>query len=165
MKIFLNLLYIILFVVISCTSYAKCAFNCSKEKKITSLIFEHNSKFNEKHLNLSNKLSLLMITFWSGGKVVWFCITNPEFFVNFIIHEGPANFPECICQILVLTPFFCSIEEGILKLKKCQKSLFGFTSLFHLLCISALFLPFLQSSQPDLPWVAVQWPSLVSNLK
>ena len=55
MKIFLNLLYIILFVVISCTSYAKCAFNCSKEKKITSLIFEHNSKFNEKHLNLSNK--------------------------------------------------------------------------------------------------------------
>ena len=44
-------------------------------------------------------------------------IFNPEFLVNLIIHEGPASFPECICQILVLTPFFCSIEEGIFKLK------------------------------------------------
>ena len=55
MKFFLNLLYIILFSLMSCTSYAKCAFNCSKEKMTTNLIFEHNSKFNERYLNLSNK--------------------------------------------------------------------------------------------------------------
>ncbi len=56
MHFFLNLLYSILFALISCTSHAKCAFNCSKEKKTTSFIFEHNLKFNEKHLNLSNKI-------------------------------------------------------------------------------------------------------------
>ena len=44
-----------LLISISCSSYAKCAFNCSKEKKATSLVFEHNSKFNEKHLSLSSK--------------------------------------------------------------------------------------------------------------
>ena len=55
MKLLLNLLHIIIFISVSYSSYAKCAFNCSKEKKTTSLIFEHNSKLNEKHLNLSSK--------------------------------------------------------------------------------------------------------------
>ncbi len=55
MKFLLNLLHIIFFISVSYSSYAKCNFNCSKEKKTTSLIFEHNSKFNEKHLNLSSK--------------------------------------------------------------------------------------------------------------
>ena len=45
-----------LLISISCSSYAKCAFNCSKEKKATSLVFEHNSKFNEKHLNFSSTI-------------------------------------------------------------------------------------------------------------
>ena len=55
MKLLLNLLHIIIFISVSYSSYAKCAFNCTKEKKTTSLVFEHNSKFNEKHLNLSSK--------------------------------------------------------------------------------------------------------------
>ena len=55
MKFLLNLLHIIFFILVSYSSYAKCAFNCTKEKKTTSLVFEHNSKFNEKHLNLSSK--------------------------------------------------------------------------------------------------------------
>ena len=55
MKFLLSIFYIIFFISVSYSSYAKCAFNCSKEKKTTSLIFEHNSKLNEKHLNLSSK--------------------------------------------------------------------------------------------------------------
>ena len=55
MKFLLSILYIIFFISVSYSSYAKCNFNCSKEKKTTSLVFEHNSKFNEKHLNLSSK--------------------------------------------------------------------------------------------------------------
>ncbi len=55
MKFKLNYLYLILFVIISFNSYGKCNFNCIKEYKATSLIFEYNSKFNAKHLNLSNK--------------------------------------------------------------------------------------------------------------
>ena len=55
MKFLLSILYIIFVILVSYSSYAKCNFNCTKEKKITSFIFEHNSKFNEKHLNLSNK--------------------------------------------------------------------------------------------------------------
>ena len=45
MKLLLNLLHIIIFISVSYSSYAKCNFNCSKEKKTTSLIFEHNSKW------------------------------------------------------------------------------------------------------------------------
>ena len=56
MKFLLNLLHIIFFILVSYSSYAKCNFNCSEEKKTTSLIFEHNSKFNEKHLNFSSTI-------------------------------------------------------------------------------------------------------------
>ena len=56
MKFLLSTLYIIFFISVSCSSYAKCNFNCSEEKKTTSLIFEHNSKFNEKHLNFSSTI-------------------------------------------------------------------------------------------------------------
>ena len=56
MKLLLNLLHIIFFILVSYSSYAKCNFNCSKEKKTTSLIFEHNSKLNEKHLNFSSTI-------------------------------------------------------------------------------------------------------------
>ena len=55
MKYLISILYIIFFISVSHYSYAKCNFNCSKEIKTTSLIFEYNSKFSEKHLNLSNK--------------------------------------------------------------------------------------------------------------
>ena len=55
MKFLLSILHIIFFILVSYSSYAKCNFNCSKEKKTTRIIFEHNSKFNEKHLNLSSK--------------------------------------------------------------------------------------------------------------
>jgi len=37
MKNIKTLLYIMLLISISCSSYAKCAFNCTKEKKTTSL--------------------------------------------------------------------------------------------------------------------------------
>ena len=56
MKFLQSFLHIIFFISLSYSSYAKCAFNCSKEKKTTSLIFEHNSKFNEKHLNFSSTI-------------------------------------------------------------------------------------------------------------
>ena len=56
MKFLLSIFYIIFFISVSYSSYAKCNFNCSKEKRTTSLIFEHNSKFNEKHLNFSSTI-------------------------------------------------------------------------------------------------------------
>ena len=56
MKSLLSILYIIFSISVSYSSYAKCNFNCSKEKKTTSLISEHNSKFNEKHLNFSSTI-------------------------------------------------------------------------------------------------------------
>ena len=55
MKFLLSNLLIIFFVLVSYSSDAKCNFNCSKENKTNIFIFEYNSKFNEKHLNLSNK--------------------------------------------------------------------------------------------------------------
>ena len=55
MKFLLSILHIIFFISVSYSSYAKCNFNCSKEKKTTSLIFEHNSKFNENSLSVPLK--------------------------------------------------------------------------------------------------------------
>ncbi len=56
MKFISYLLHIILYAVLSYTCHAKCTFNCLKEKKTTTLIFEYNEKFSEQHLNLSRKV-------------------------------------------------------------------------------------------------------------
>ena len=51
-----SLLLIVSIFAFSFVSIAQCNFNCSKTDKTTSLIFEHNSKFNEKHLNFSSTI-------------------------------------------------------------------------------------------------------------